>query len=145
MKNTISTIFAFALIFVANFANAQQITNEQQKRFQTGSVEEFKKAFPKTSYNKCINVKDESFTPLAYASRFNKTEIFNYLLQNGADVNLACKGTTPLMEAAKFDAPELVKILLSKGADKSVKDSHGLTAKDYATQYKRTKVLELLK
>ena len=145
MKNIISTIFAFAFIFVSQFGNAQQITNEQQKRFQTGNVEEFKKAFPKASYNKCFDVKDESFTPLAYATRFNKAELFNYLLQNGADINLACKGTTPLIEGAKFDAPELVKILLQKGADKNAKDSFGFTAKDYATQYKRTKVLELLK
>ncbi|WP_312078102.1 ankyrin repeat domain-containing protein [Chryseobacterium sp.] len=145
MKNIISTIFAFALIFVTTFAKAQQITSEQQKRFQTGNVEEFKKAFPKASINKCIDVKDESFTPLAYATRHSKTEIFNYLIKSGADVNVACKGNTALMEGAKFDVPAFVKILLQKGADKNAKDNTGATAKDYAVQYKRTQILELLK
>ena len=145
MKNIISTFLSLAFVIISVTVNAQQITNEQQRRFQTGNVEEFKKAFPKDSYNKCINVKDESFTPIAYARRFNKTAIFNFLLQNGADVNIACKGNTPLMEGAKFDTPELVKILLQKGANKDAKDNNGLTAKDYATTYKRTAVLGLLK
>ncbi|KQS94265.1 ankyrin repeat domain-containing protein [Chryseobacterium sp. Leaf394] len=145
MKNIISTFLSLAFIVISVSVNAQQITKEQQKRFQTGNVEQFKNAFPTDSYNKCFYVKGESFTPLAFSTRHSKTEIFNYLLANGADVNLACNGNTPLMEAAKFDAPELAKLLLKKGADKNAKDAEGLTAKDYAVKYKRTEILKLLK
>lgn len=145
MKNIISTFLSLAFMIISVTVSAQQMTKEQQKRFQTGTVDEFKKAFPADSYNKCIGLKNESFTPLSFSARHNKTEIFNYLLQNGADVNLACKGNTALMEAAKFDAPALAKLLLKKGADKNAKDAEGLTAKDYAVKYKRTEILKLLK
>lgn len=145
MKNIISTFFSLAFLIVSVTLNAQQISKEQQKPFQAGNLEEFKKAFPADSYNKCFYVKGESFTPLAYSARHNNTEIFNHLLKNGADINLACKGNTPLMEAAKFDAPELAKALVKKGANKDVKDADGFTAKDYAAKYKRTEILKLLK
>lgn len=145
MKNIISTFLSLAFVIISVTVNAQQITKEQQRRFQSGDVEQFKNAFPADSYNKCFYVKGESFTPLAYSTRYNKTEIFNYLLEHGVDVNLACKGNTPLKEAAKFDAPALAKALIKKGADKNAKDTEGFTAKDYAVKYKRTEILKLLK
>lgn len=144
MKNIIFTLFAVAVFFISNLAHAQQITDKQKQIFNNDNVEEFIKVFS-SDYNKCINVKDESFTPLAYSTRNHNTKIFNFLVENGVNVSLACKGNTPLMEAAKFDAPDLAKILLEKGADKSIKDSRGKTAKDYAAEYKRTKISDLLK
>jgi len=144
MKNIISTFLSMAFIIISVTVNAQQMTKEQQKNFETGNVEQFKNAFPADSYNKCINLKDESFSPLAFSTRHNKTEIFNFLIKNGADVNLVCRGNTALMEAAKFNTPVLAKQLLKKGADQNTKDANGLTAKDYAVKYQRTEILKLL-
>lgn len=138
MKNIIFTLFAVAVFFVSNLAHAQQITDNQKQIFNNDNVEEFIKVFS-SDYNKCINVKDESFTPLAYSARHHKTKIFSFLVENGANVSLACKGNTALMEAAKFNAPEFAKILIEKGADKSIKDSRGKTAKDYAADRKSTR------
>ncbi|WP_262149327.1 ankyrin repeat domain-containing protein [Chryseobacterium foetidum] len=144
MKNIVFTLFAVAVFFVSNLAHAQQLTDNQKQIFNNDNVEEFIKVFS-SDYNKCITVKDESFTPLAYSTRHHKTKIFNFLVKNGANVSLACNGNTPLMEAVKFNAPDLAKTLLEKGADKSIKDSRGKTAKDYAAEYKRTEIFDLLK
>ncbi len=67
-----------------------------------------------------INISGQ-FNPLDVASSnsFYGTEIIAYLLENGADVNLICRGAneTPLMGALHQEKPEALKMLLAAGAN----------------------------
>jgi len=59
----------------------------------------------------------EGGTALILSCMYNFTDIAEYLIENGADVNLqANNGTSALMGAASV-SPELTRLLLSKGAD----------------------------
>jgi ankyrin repeat protein len=75
------------------------------------------------------------FTPLIVAVFHNNTNIAYYLVNAGADVNLADKsGTTPLMWAIVRgdEALPLVNFLIAHGAKLDAIDKHGATALSYA-------------
>ena len=134
-------IFTTTVIAVVAFAgtlSAQQVSKEQRIAIQSDNVETFKKAFPKSDYDKCLSVKESSTTMLSYSLKFQKNKIANFLIANNADVNKACDGTTPLMNAAMYGNTDMLKTLISKGADKNKKNSEGKTAKQLATEMKQT-------
>lgn len=54
-------------------------------------------------------------------------------------------GMTALMFAARDSTPEMVQFLLDCGADKSMKCSDGKTAYDYAVEFGKEQIAELLK
>lgn len=54
-------------------------------------------------------------------------------------------GMTALMFAARDSTPEMVQFLLDYGADKSMKCSDGKTAYDYAVEFGKEQIAELLK
>ena len=54
-------------------------------------------------------------------------------------------GMTALMFAARNSTPEMVQLLLDYGADKSMKCSDGKTAYDYAVEFGKEQIAELLK
>ncbi|WP_312399048.1 ankyrin repeat domain-containing protein [Chryseobacterium sp.] len=145
MKKIISTSLVFGFCLFANFLFAQQISKEQRVAFQSDNVESFKTAFPKEDYNKCIAVKESSYNLLAYSIKYERKNIFNYLLNNGADVNKECDHQTPLMVAARYGKAEMGKILLKKGANKNAKNSKGETAKDFSAKYKHPEFATVLK
>lgn len=65
-------------------------------------------------------------TPLHRATIFDHTELVEYLISLGADLNsVDCKGNTPLLQATSCGAWKTVILLLSKGANVSVKDKSG--------------------
>jgi ankyrin repeat protein len=75
------------------------------------------------------------WTPLFLAIHQGKTECVQYLVESGADVNLAdSNGVTPLMwlEYSRDNAVPLVDLLIAHGADLDAKDKDGLTALSYA-------------
>jgi len=77
-----------------------------------------------------LNYQDGNYgsTALIVACQYNMVEIGRYLIEKGADVNLAANsGHTPLM-AACTRSEELVDLLLEKGADASVALPDGTTA-----------------
>lgn len=145
MKKIISTALVFAISIFASSLFAQQITSEQRIAFQTDNVETFKKAFPKEDYNKCLEEKTITYNLLAYSVRFDRKNIFNYLLTNNVDVNKICSNLSPLMSAAEFGRADLAKILLKKGAAKNLKNENGETAKDISVKYKHPDLTEILK
>ena len=145
MKKTISTALIFAISIFASSLFAQQISSEQRIAFQTDNIETFKKAFPKEDYNKCLGEKNISYNLLAYSVRFDKKNIFNYLIANNVDINKMCNNLSPLMAAARFGRADLAKELLKKGAVKKLKNDDGETAKDISVKYKETAVTEILK
>lgn len=54
-------------------------------------------------------------------------------------------GMTALMFAARDSTPEMVQFLLDYGADKSMKCADGKTAYDYAVEFGKEQIAELLK
>jgi len=63
------------------------------------------------------------------ACNFNRLNVVRFLLENGADVNIADnKGTTPLMLASDNCNINLVRLLLDNGADIHMTDDRGRTA-----------------
>lgn len=71
----------------------------------------------------------------------------NWVLDKGADVNRASldDGYTALMFAANQGSAELVDILLARGASKTIRDSRGSTAADYARKAGFNELAERLK
>ncbi|WP_406831117.1 ankyrin repeat domain-containing protein [Wolbachia endosymbiont (group A) of Bibio marci] len=74
-------------------------------------------------------------TLLHLAAEEGCTEIVKVLLQaKGIDINAANEfGQTPLHLAAEEGHTEIVKILIENGADPLIKDEHGKTPRDLAT------------
>jgi len=76
-----------------------------------------------------IDVRDGGqATPLHHAARGGHTEMVNYLLARGADVN-ACDdcGRTALHRATEVDNLEVAQLLLQNGADVNAADNYGWT------------------
>lgn len=145
MKKIITTTLIFGLSMFANTLFAQQVSKIQRQAIQSDNIQKFKAAFPAADFDKCLNVKDQTYTMLSYSGINNKKTISNFLLANKADVNKACNGLTPLMNAAIHGNADMAKMLLSKGADKNAKDQNGLTAKDHAVKNNFAAVATLLK
>lgn len=85
-------------------------------------------------------------TPLASAAAAKQTEIARVLIAHGANVNAkAASGHVPLHEASANGNIDLVKLLIDSGADGNAKTDDGKTPYDFAVEYKRDDVIELLK
>lgn len=68
-------------------------------------------------------------TPLNVAADYGHTELVEFLITQGANVNAQDKhGMTPLLSATYEGHAPCVKILLEQGADKSCKGPDGLCA-----------------
>ena len=96
-----------------------------------------------------INVQDEQgFTPLHLASGKGHTEIVEFLLNHGADIESEIRvGETPLMLAAwyaKDGKYETIKALLEHGAKANHKNEDGATALHRAAMYSGKEVINLL-
>ena len=79
-----------------------------------GDVETVKKF---VSYGIDINEKSNNMTPLMLAARYNKVEIINLLLENGANVKATnSKGFTALKYAQLSNAAEAVTVLTQTAA-----------------------------
>lgn len=68
-------------------------------------------------------------TALHEAVVSNSDDVARYLIQMGADVNLASedKGYTPLHQAVRLNFPEMASLLLDSGADPNARDLKGRT------------------
>lgn len=71
--------------------------------------------------------------PLHLAADFGQTDVVEYLISKGANVNAPDKhGLTPLISACFEGHASCVKILLEKGADKDCKGPDGISALEAA-------------
>ena len=78
-------------------------------------------------------------TPLHCAAESNSVEVLQYLISQGADVNVnvdsrTCVGT-PLHTAAGFNSVDVLEYLVSQGADVNVQGSCGCTPLHTAAFY----------
>jgi ankyrin repeat protein len=92
-----------------------------------------------------VNVKDDGVTPLHFAARHGHEEIVELLITKGADVNVKDDGVTPLHFAALNGRKVIVELLIAKGADVNAKDGGGDTPLDWAIDFKKTEVADLLR
>jgi ankyrin repeat protein len=88
------------------------------------------------------DVNKPGWTPLHYAATGGHTKIVQLLIDNHAYIDSASpNGSTPLMLAAMYGTVDAVKVLLDAGADPLIKNGHGLTAIDFASQVQRDDVV----
>jgi ankyrin repeat protein len=79
------------------------------------------------------------------AIRYDQMEIFNYLIDQGADIDFVdAVGWTPLMEAIIDSRPEFGKILVEKGCDQSIANKRGVNAKMLAMKFEKSDFLTFL-
>jgi len=95
-----------------------------------------------------INTREKNYdqdTALTFASNLGHTEIVKYLIEKGADINLAdAKGRTPLWYASGVDNIENIKLLLAAGADVNKSPKNGETAIIRAACNGQTETIKLL-
>jgi hypothetical protein len=93
------------------------------------------------------------WTALHWAVYYNQMPVVAYLLDHDADPDLQAtraygrikQGATPLIICAYFGFSEPMAALLQKRADRSIADSDGKQALDYATQFHFDECEELLR
>jgi len=95
-----------------------------------------------------INARDDNgVSSLMYAAYYGKSVIVKYLLENGADVNIAQKGigdTALYMAAQRPDGLELVRMLIEHNADVNKVCSDGSTPLIIASQMGHTDIVKYL-
>ncbi len=106
-------------------------------------VSESLKAFPKIH-----SVRGPHQIPLLIHAIFGREqadEVFELLLESGADVNAASKiKMTPLMAAAMTGRAKVVESLLSKGADLTATNDKGETALEIAKNREKLEAVKVL-
>jgi len=95
--------------------------------------------------NVCESFTDINTTPLTFAMEKNKKEVFNKLLELGANINQGCRGNrTTLMYASRLSDTYYFQKLIELGADCSAQDENGKTIHDYIVYYKKDNLLKYI-
>lgn len=82
---------------------------------------------------------------LHIAIRYGQMDIFDYLVDHGADINFIDKvGWTPLMECIIDAKPEFAQLLVNLGADQSIANQRGATAKALAMKFGQHAITQML-
>ncbi len=96
-----------------------------------------------------INARSEdgAYTVLMLASYYGHKEVMETLINKGADINArSYDGKTALIMGAYGAAgKDGVEMLIKQGADLGVKSDDGRTAEDWARDWRREEVAEVLK
>ena len=89
---------------------------------------------------------DRGYTPVMDAVWRGNYEITKLLIENGAELNTISKeGQSNLVLAVGADRTKICEILVKNGADPDIKDQMGMSAYGYATLFKKTELVEILK
>lgn len=96
--------------------------------------------------NKQINeINEDGDTPLIKAIDLNNVSLAKFLIEMGANVNIAdSEGRTPLMIAAESGDCISTKLLLENKAEIELKNNNGDTALDLATQEEHEEIVDLI-
>jgi len=96
-------------------------------------------------YNALQAIKDDASNNLRIAAMGGYSNVLEWLLQNGANVNhQCCFGTTPIMRAARVGHMKCIQILLSHNADINIKSNDDHTVLMSACILGREDVFDLL-
>ena len=121
-----------------------RLMNDFFESCKNGSLEIVKKYIEKdiSSINKLDN---EGFSALMLACIFNKINIAEELIKNGADVNFKSdENWTALMFASFYGHYNIADFLLKNNSDTSIKNNQGFDALLIALFYKREDIAKLL-
>ncbi len=89
---------------------------------------------------------DRGYTAVMDAVWRGNFEITKLLIEKGADLNTISKeGQSNLVLAVGADRTKICEILAKNGADPDIKDQMGMSAYGYATLFKKTEIVEILK
>lgn len=89
---------------------------------------------------------DRGYTPLMDAVWRGNYEITKLLIEKGAELNTISKeGQSNLVLAVGADRINICEILAKNGADPDIKDQMGMSAYGYATLFKKTEIVDILK
>lgn len=93
---------------------------------------------------------ENGWTPLIVASYYESIEVFNFLLNNNANVNVENNnGTSVLMYALTSASASgnlyLIKSLIAAGANVNHKDLKGISVMDYSNRYENQEVINIIK
>lgn len=133
MKKTILT-FAAAMLLVATTAKAENSANETTNLVATSvvtlKVSTFCKAIMKgdivtvkklIELGEDVNRKSLGMTPAIFAAKYNKAEILQLLIDNGANVKIKCdKGRSAKKHAELSNAKDAL-VVIEKALDKNKK------------------------
>lgn len=89
---------------------------------------------------------EEGVSILDMAITYDNTDMVNYLIENGVDINTTNRrsGFTSLMAAACYGRVEIAKLLIKHGVDQTKTDFKGFRAVDFARKMNKKSVLALL-
>ena len=104
------------------------------------------KAFVESGYDLNSSESGDFGSSLLHnAIRYGQLDVFNYLLEQGADIDfIDAVGWTPMMEAIIDSKPEFGRILAQKGADQTIVNQKGANAKMLAMKFGQHAFLEFL-
>lgn len=89
---------------------------------------------------------DRGYTAVMDAVWRGNYEITKLLIERGAELNTISKeGQSNLVLAVGADRVKICEILAKNGADPDIKDQMGMSAYGYATLFKKTEIVEILK
>ncbi|MDE7253853.1 MAG: ankyrin repeat domain-containing protein [Acetatifactor sp.] len=96
--------------------------------------------------DQCDHNQIDWYQTLQRSILFNRFEVVQFLLrENYCNINdTDSLGWSALMQAANYSSPEMVQLLLDSGADKTLMDSQGKTAYDYAVEKDNDEIIILL-
>ncbi len=124
MKKTILTAVAFCMLMVTVAVAKTETSNDNTvvtelivkkelstfcKAIMQGDIDTVKRLI---DLGEDVNAKSLGMTPAIFAARYNKAEILEVLIDNGADLNLKCnKGWTIEKYAKLSNAKDVLKVL----------------------------------
>ncbi|MEP3207743.1 MAG: ankyrin repeat domain-containing protein [Maribacter sp.] len=124
MKKTILTAVAFCMLMVTVAVAKTETSNDNTvvtelivkkelstfcKAIMQGDIDTVKRLI---DLGEDVNAKSLGMTPAIFAARYNKAEILEVLIDNGADLNLKCnKGWTIEKYAKLSNAKDVLEVL----------------------------------
>ncbi|NNF34235.1 MAG: ankyrin repeat domain-containing protein [Saprospiraceae bacterium] len=126
--------------------NTQLLTEEGFSAIINGNENDLDLLINTENIDICIEI--ENARPISYLSlsiENNSMSTVKYLVEAGADLELACFDKTPLMYAVKYGHLDMVEYLLNAGADIDKVSIENKTAMDYAINYDHPEIADYLK
>eukprot|EP00731_Ephydatia_muelleri_P020724 Em0013g451a len=111
---------------------------------KNGELETLKRLCTPQNVN-CIDMKGRLSTPLHFACGYNKLNVVEYLLKNGADVHVKDKGgLVPLHNACSYGHLEVAELLIKQGANVNAVDGWKFTPLHEAAAKGKYEICKLL-